>query len=337
MSTNPDAVTKYEQSLLAIRKEHSKDRMLSRFWSQPGAWPTGNASKVFLGGAVQALGSAKYQQDWTNEELGALRSTYYFPSFEGTLCAYLERWVGPKARAGKVPISAASSRILAQMKAGRFTRGCQQDVEDLAQEYGTFRPQYNDTVDSWNQFKEQNGRARDRLEWVITWLASKCRDREARTYLRRVDTAYQASDYIEAPAGFWETENLIADRFGAGRILFILPDAEKSSSDAGLESFYVFLEREDVERLVASLAPGRSTPRVSTMYRSDNMELIDEATDFFKLSRHNQPKLEELIAWFMDKRVRKGKVTRNMARAMGQVMRDSDLQLGRARKTDDDG
>jgi hypothetical protein len=261
----------------------------------------------FLAVAVTRIGQAKFNEEWTGEEFKAQRSVSSFPPFEGTLNYHREKLAEFEAEnPGRVPAALVPSG----------------DIESQREK---LRPQYEKTLLEWNRLKKENGPARDRLEWVVQWIAELGRNGDLVTYLRAVNRSGDSAPYTEAPPGFWEVEQLIKSRFGEGRVRI---DAESEHRKRQPKECYIFFTETSLTRNLSRLAPLPSV-KTKNLYLSEHMQQILEAIETYPggpITAEQQPTVSELEAYFREAWPHDKRLSITMATAMAKVTRNMESQ-----------
>lgn len=216
----------YEDCLDEMLQAEARSYLLSDFWRRPNSWPKGNRDTIFIGDAIQRIGQLKFGDAWTGQELSAERRAPSRPSFAGTLeyywgrvrstfpagtfnATWLASWDGPVPP----PFAASLPTSPRELKAQQSAR-----TQRLEQEGAEFRPAYDRHVANWQKRKDDNDGAKERLLWVLDWIATAGRLGDLETRLRRVDSENGLGHYVEAPDGFWNVENPIQSRFHKGQL-----------------------------------------------------------------------------------------------------------------------
>jgi hypothetical protein len=292
-----------------------------------------------VGEAIERIGRAKFLDSWTGKELRAQRRLCEFPTFEGSL---IHHWDKVRESAAKSTSDALSSLVDEHLpQPVKFkTPITREDLwknlkaygEQLASESEHFRPQYEAAEAEWNSLREENELERDRLEWVVNLIGQKGRDGQLSTYLRPVDTATRAGNYVEVPPAFWETENLISNRLKEGSVEFQLSDEQRPAAKGKPQRYYIFFSRESIDIQLRNLDAAVGPHEDEALYYSIYMQLMRRAIQHLNITATDQPKKSVLEAYFDEYWPATVKPSERLRKAMATLVRDPERQEGRGLK-----
>lgn len=198
-----------------VSPEHDPNARLIRFPNPTyeGGWPAAESSKLFILGAVQAVGAALHGDDWTGKELTVA-------GWPESPIVTLRRSRQPKPRGIAIDRTPPLPKTTAKLKA-----------EDEAAEKRHV---------AWIE----NGRALERLMKAVNWLSQRCRDGDLKPYARPAG----GGEVMPMRASEWNIDNPLEQfvKKGGCRRVFHIGGYASPPMDS-----YIFFDRAELQEVLA--------------------------------------------------------------------------------------